>query len=159
MITVALPVASGAQATPTERPRSGAPVTPVRRLDDKTPHPSTRTEVILRAKEAEGGGNMLIEARKDALFVRLGRRFDLLEARRLQDATVAFGPCSQLVIDFMSVQESDDAGLSSLAEVLLAVPDGNFELRGITLHQARVLEYLRSAARRASPPAAALQGA
>jgi hypothetical protein len=85
---------------------------------------------------------MLIEAKNDAMTVKLGRRFDLAEARRLADAATAFGPCSEFRVDFSDVRESDDAALSSLAEVLLSVPEGRFELRGITMHQARVLKYL-----------------
>lgn len=66
---------------------------------------------------------MQIDARGEAIDVRVGSRFDALDVARLQDAVAALGPCSRLVIDFAAVRECDDGALALLASVLRELDD------------------------------------
>lgn len=85
---------------------------------------------------------MQIEATRGALLMRFGRRFAAAEAQRLAETIVAFGPVTQVTIDFSEVREFEDAAVVPLAQTIRGLGAVRVLLRGLTLHQARVLRYL-----------------
>lgn len=86
---------------------------------------------------------MQLETSGGVMKVKLSR-FRVEEAERLHEAVHALGPLSRLVLDFGHVAEFQDAAVQTLAGIIGELPDARLELRGVTLHQARVLEYLRA---------------
>jgi STAS domain len=85
---------------------------------------------------------MHIEAEHDAVVLKLGRRFTPHDADRLREAIEALAPFSQLTVDFTEVRELHDAAFLSLSQALAALVHVKVVLRGLTLHQVRVLKYL-----------------
>jgi STAS domain-containing protein len=85
---------------------------------------------------------MQIDAVRDELRVRVGSTFGAPEVARVQEAVVALGPFTHLTIDFAAVRRCDDAALARLADGLRSFERGEVKLRGLTVHQWRVLTYL-----------------
>jgi hypothetical protein len=84
---------------------------------------------------------MQVEASQGALLLRFGSRFAAGEAQRLEEAIVAFTPLTQLTLDFSEVRQFEDAAFVPLARALGSVGQIEIRLRGLTLHQARMLRY------------------
>jgi anti-anti-sigma regulatory factor len=91
---------------------------------------------------------MRIDAVTDSLSVHVGRTFSAADVERLQEAFVALGPFSNLDIDFAGVRHCDDSALACLASALTAWERGVVRLRGLTVHQWRLLTYAGLAANR-----------
>ncbi len=91
---------------------------------------------------------MQIDAVPDSLSVHVGRTFGASDVERLREAFVAFGPFSLLDIDFAGVRQCDDSALARLASALMGFDRGVVRLRGLTVHQWRLLTYLGLAANR-----------
>lgn len=85
---------------------------------------------------------MQIDAIRDALDVRVGRTFGASDVRRLQETIEVLGPFARLTIDFGAVRQCDDAALARFASLLAWVPGAQISVRGLTLHQWRLLTYL-----------------
>jgi hypothetical protein len=85
---------------------------------------------------------MFIDGGRGVLSVRLGKKFDGSDARRLKEALATLGSFARLTVDFSDVMESDDAALADLANDAARFPQGKVTLRGMTFHQSRVLRYL-----------------
>ncbi len=85
---------------------------------------------------------MHIEAEHGTVLLKLGRRFAAAEADRLAQTVRSLAPFSQLILDFTDVRELHEAGLLSLTKALAVVSGVKVVLRGLTLHQVRVLRYL-----------------
>jgi hypothetical protein len=88
------------------------------------------------------GECMYIEAGQGTVLMKLGRRFGTPDAERLAQAVESLVPFSQLIVDFTDVRESHDAAFFSLAGVLRALAEVSVVLRGLTIHQSRLLKYL-----------------
>ena len=88
---------------------------------------------------------MLIDAKPDGHLVRLGTKFGMVEARRLEEALLELEPRSHVTVDFTDVRDSDDAAFALLADVLVRPRPGTIALRGVTLQQSRLVDYLRKA--------------
>lgn len=73
--------------------------------------------------------------------MRFGRRFAVAEAERLAETIAALGPVVRLTLDFSDVREFEDAAVVPLARILRALVPGSVSLRGLTLHQRRMLKY------------------
>ncbi len=86
---------------------------------------------------------MQVQFTPGLLVMEMGTRFGTHEAERLQESVEAFAPVPKLVLDFTRVREFHDAALLALADALAARKAASTEvvLRGLTRHQARVLEY------------------
>ncbi len=84
---------------------------------------------------------MLVRASAGTLFIRFKSRFGASEAERLREAILAFAPLSELVIDFTDVREFEDVAIVPLARTLGGLKHVPVRLRGLTLHQARMLRY------------------
>lgn len=69
-------------------------------------------------------------------------RFRSAEASWLRQIALDL-PLAALVIDFRHAEEFPNSALASLADLLEQLPSTRVELRGMTSHQARLLEYLR----------------
>lgn len=85
---------------------------------------------------------MLIDAVRDTLRVRMGATFGAPDVTRVEEAVEALGPFSHLTIDFAAVRQCDDASLARLVRSLLPSARGALTLRGLTLHQWRLLARL-----------------
>lgn len=86
---------------------------------------------------------MHVVASGGVMRVELRNRFGPEEAERLHEAVQALAPVSALVLDFAHVTDFQNAALHSLAQVLGELPEARLEVRGVTMHQARLLEYVR----------------
>ncbi len=84
---------------------------------------------------------MQIEAGRGELHVRVGQAFRSVDVLRIRDALAGFGP-SSITIDFGATRECDDAALVYLTRLLRAVPERTVALRGLTLHQRRLLTHV-----------------
>jgi anti-anti-sigma regulatory factor len=85
---------------------------------------------------------MRIDTVRDTLRVRIGPTFEALDVELIQSSVVALGPLSGLAIDFADVRRCDDAALAHLARVVTSLGDKDVTLRGLTIHQSRLLESL-----------------
>lgn len=85
---------------------------------------------------------MHIDTVRDTMRVRIGATFGAPDVTRVQEAVAALGPFSRLTIDFGAVRQCDDAALARLARALLSYAKGAVTLRGLTLHQWRLLACL-----------------
>ena len=85
---------------------------------------------------------MHIDARQGTLLVKLGPSFVIEDARRLGEIVQTLVPLSNLVLDFTAVRECHDAAFFTLSDVLRGSHGAHLRLRGVTLHQARLLRYL-----------------
>jgi hypothetical protein len=88
---------------------------------------------------------MQIQTTRGKLWVRVGTRFGTTEAERLYEGVLALGPFTHLTVDFTAVREFHDAALPLLARTLGALPRVEVALRGLTLHQRRMLSYVNAA--------------
>jgi hypothetical protein len=84
---------------------------------------------------------MHVEISRDAVVVRFGPRFDMDEAQRLDAAIEACGPVNVLDLDFSRVLDFEDAAVIPLARALGSLPEVSLRMRGLTLHQRRMLRY------------------
>ncbi len=82
---------------------------------------------------------MHIEAVPQSLSVHFGRTFSATDVERLREAFVAFGPFSNLEIDFAGVRQCDDSALERLASALTSLDRGVVRLRGLSVHQWQLL--------------------
>ncbi len=85
---------------------------------------------------------MHIEAEHGTVLAKLGRRFTGKDADRLCQSLQSLAPFTELVVDFTEVRELHDAAFLSLSKALAALVQVKVVLRGLTLHQVRVLKYL-----------------
>jgi hypothetical protein len=85
---------------------------------------------------------MHIEAEQGTVLIKLGRRFASPDAERLGQTLESLAPFSQLIMDFTDVREFPDASFFSLLKALPALADVTVVLRGLTLHQSRLMKYL-----------------
>lgn len=69
-------------------------------------------------------------------------RFRAEDAERMRDVVLELPEDSAVVLDFRRVTEYQSSALLSVVEVLERLR-GTVELLGVSMHQARVLEYLR----------------
>jgi hypothetical protein len=88
---------------------------------------------------------MPVSAERGTTFVRVDRPFDVAEAHTLREALALFAPVKDVVIDFSRARVVEDAALPVLAEILAALTGARVVLRGLTLHQRRLLRYIRPA--------------
>ena len=88
------------------------------------------------------GARMHVEASPGVLLMRFGVRFTVTEAERLQEAVVAFAPFRRLTLDFSNVRHFEDAAVVPLARTLSVLGTVEVRMRGLTLHQERMLEYI-----------------
>lgn len=84
---------------------------------------------------------MHTELAHGSLHLRFGRQFGVPEARRLSETIRSFGPLRKVTLDFTDVRDFEDCACDLLAATLRANQALNFVLRGLTLHQSRVLGY------------------
>lgn len=86
---------------------------------------------------------MHIEARDGTVVLkRLGRTFAARDAQRAAELLRSLTPCTRLVLDFTAVYDCQDAAFLSLMRALQPLAGVTVALRGLTRHQARLLEYL-----------------
>lgn len=76
-----------------------------------------------------------------SLLLRFGRQFGVPEAEKLSETIRSFEPLTQLTLDFSAVRDFEDCACSQLAATLGANRALKVVLRGLTLHQSRVLKY------------------
>ncbi len=88
------------------------------------------------------GGLVEIVATRETLSVSIGARFHMADAERLVEALAAFPPSARLTLDFATVRESDDSALMLVARALRDLSCTELSLRGLTMHQQRLLRYL-----------------
>ncbi len=85
---------------------------------------------------------MQVQAQEGTVLVKLGRRFAPPDGERLRQTVESLAPFSRLIVDFTGVRELHDAAFLSLSRAVLPLADVEVILRGLTLHQSRLLEYL-----------------
>lgn len=85
---------------------------------------------------------MHIEAEQGTVLIKVGRRFGPPDAEHLAGVVESLAPFSQLIVDFTDVREFHDAAFLSLARALRALAEVPVVLRGLTIHQSRLLKYL-----------------
>jgi hypothetical protein len=68
-------------------------------------------------------------------------RFTVPDAEHLRDTLLALRPISRLDLDFTRVREFQDSAIAILASALNALPETEIVLRGLTMHQRRLLKY------------------
>ena len=85
---------------------------------------------------------MSITSSQGVMTVEL-HRFGAEEAERVHEALLALAPVSALVLDLRRASDVQAAALAWLARELDGLGGMRIELRGVTMHQARLLEYLR----------------
>jgi hypothetical protein len=76
------------------------------------------------------------------LLYRFERRFGPAEARALVKTLAAADPGSHVTLDFSDVREFEDVAVGALAEALTGCTRDLVDLRGLSLHQRRMLRYL-----------------
>jgi hypothetical protein len=85
---------------------------------------------------------MHVEASPGALLVKFGVRFAAAEVESLQGSIAAFAPFTRLTLDFSDVRHFEDAAFGPLASTLGVLGSVEFRMRGLTLHQQRMLKYV-----------------
>jgi hypothetical protein len=83
---------------------------------------------------------MRADVRSGNVAVRLGRRFGMDDARRLQLAAAIMGPGARVVLDFTGTREFEDAALDALAQTLRGL-GSRATLCGLSGQQRRMLRY------------------
>ncbi len=96
---------------------------------------------------------MDVEAARGVCRVQLGRRFAVEEANRLDEMVGAHGRLTELILDFSDVRQFEDAAVVPLARTLRALSSTRVRLRGLTLHQQRMLRYFGVDLDAVAPPA------
>ncbi len=84
---------------------------------------------------------MHVQASAGALRVRFGSRFGASEVEKLREAIKSFAPVSDLVVDFGDVRVFEDVAIAPLTRLLRGLGRARVRLRGMTLHQSRMLRY------------------
>jgi hypothetical protein len=84
---------------------------------------------------------MELDATPGALQLRFHSRFTIPEAQHLRDAVLALGPIGRLTLDFTDVRELEDSAIPVLASTLNDLPRTRIVVRGLTMHQWRMLKY------------------
>ncbi len=74
------------------------------------------------------------------MLLRLDQNFGLAEVSELQQALAEVTPGSHLTFDFSAVRVFQDVAVASLAQVLTRA-GATVEVRGLSLHQRRMLRY------------------
>jgi len=86
---------------------------------------------------------MHVEAQDGTVILKvLGGSFASRDAERMAELLGSLAPFSQLVLDFSKVRQCDNAALLPLVEMLRRFRNAAVVLRGLTLHEARLLRYL-----------------
>jgi anti-anti-sigma regulatory factor len=67
--------------------------------------------------------------------------FDVPGARVLQNALARMTPGARVLVDFTGVREFNDFAIAVLAQALLDGGAANARVRGLRLHQVRLLRY------------------
>jgi hypothetical protein len=75
------------------------------------------------------------------LFYRFERRFGPAEAKALTETLAAADPKSHFTLDFSGVREFEDVAVGALAQALAGCTRDAVALRGLSLHQRRMLKY------------------
>jgi hypothetical protein len=75
------------------------------------------------------------------LLCRFERRFGTTEAKALMETLAAADPGSHVTLDFSDVREFEDVAVGPLAEALAGCMRDLVDLRGLSLHQRRMLKY------------------
>lgn len=84
---------------------------------------------------------MQVEVTRQAMVVRLTGEFTASRAQRLRETVRASAPLARITVDLSLSPEIEDTALVLLARTLGRTPGVKLSLRGVTLHQARVLHY------------------
>ena len=92
-------------------------------------------------ESSSAGGDMNIEVARNTALVKFGTRFAPAEAERLYDVAQSLAPHSQLTVDFTEIRDFHDSAFILLAKALGARPGFKIVLRGLTIHQSRMLAY------------------
>ena len=85
---------------------------------------------------------MHVEEQQGTVLARLGSSFARGDAELVRNAVRTLAPGTKLVVDFTAVRDCHDAAFFSLCDALAAVRKVDLTLRGLTLHQSRLLKYL-----------------
>jgi hypothetical protein len=84
---------------------------------------------------------MVIEARGRTVVFRFGGRLAASEVRQVSESLLALAPVSLVTLDLGGVREFDPAAIAPLAEILGNGGGARVRIRGLTVHQARLLGY------------------
>ena len=87
-------------------------------------------------------GCMHVQAKQGTVLLKIGKRFATPDAERLGQTVESLAPLSKVIVDFTEVREFHDAAFFLLSKALRALAKVKVVLRGLTLHQSRLLEYL-----------------
>ena len=93
---------------------------------------------------------MHVEAEHGTVLLKVGSRFASSDGERLEQTLGSLAPFSNLIVDFTDVREFHDAAFFSLSKVLRGCGEARVTLRGLTLHQSRLLRYLAPQPREAA---------
>ena len=93
-------------------------------------------------KGMRAGSEARVQAIPGGVAVRIGRRFGPEQARELERRLRLLAPIQRLIVDFAAAAEVDDAAIGVLVQVIGRGLAGHVELRGLSLHQRRMLRYL-----------------
>ena len=97
--------------------------------------------VDVNGRPWQGEHAVHVQLADGSLLLRFGRHFGVAEAERLTETIRSFAPLTELTLDFTSVREFEDSACGLLAEALADNRALKVVLRGLTLHQSRVLRY------------------
>jgi hypothetical protein len=75
------------------------------------------------------------------LLYRFERRFGPSEAKALGETMASAGPGSHFTLDFSDVREFEDVAVGALAQAITGCTPDVVALRGLSLHQRRMLKY------------------
>jgi hypothetical protein len=84
---------------------------------------------------------MELDATRGALHLRFHSQFTVAEAKHLRKAVLELGPFERLTLDFSDVRELQDSAIPILASTLTALHHTHVMIRGLTMHQWRMLRY------------------
>jgi hypothetical protein len=84
---------------------------------------------------------MRAEATQGTIHLSFESTFTAPDAERLQGTVLALRPFARLVLDFTAVREFHDSAIPVLASTLNALATGEIVVRGLTMHQWRLLGY------------------
>ena len=101
---------------------------------------------------------MFVEAAHGELLVKFGKRFGSAEAQRLVRVVDEFQPLARVTLDFTEVCEFEDVAIVPLATALAMLSTVPVRVRGLTLHQSRMLRYFGIEVRVRASDGAALAG-
>lgn len=84
---------------------------------------------------------MRADATQGTIELSFESTFTVPDAEQLQGTVQTLRPFARLVLDFTAVREFQDAAIPVLASTLNALATGEIVVRGLTLHQWRLLGY------------------